>query len=259
MKKYFSVLELYMRSSLYKILLICFGMGAFEAGVFYLMLHRQNEFVQFGSFIEIARSARRGGQSFSLFYLIFGIAFILAFTVCIGMGGSSKYSYTILRLKVSERAVFVLQCLSNAVMFTIIFLWQIVLMTAFAYLFDLHWAGAGGPQGIAADFYRNSFLHGLFPLQDGWLWFRNAVYIAFCAVFDAMADLTSRYGQKYTPVFIGTYLGILVIARIRSSLSYTDSMWFSWLLLTAAAVIFVYAVFRAHNGRGRTPDFEEKH
>ncbi|MBR0129837.1 MAG: hypothetical protein IJM08_00870 [Firmicutes bacterium] len=253
MKKYLSVLELYIRLGIYKALAVCLGSGLLQLGIFYVMLRLQTGFLQFSAFVDQLRygAGALDIRNVSPFYILFGLSLIAFVVICMGWSRSSKYSYTLQRLCISERQVFLLHSLSGCILFTILFLWEALVMLSLAELYAAHYGFAAGPQGIAADFYRNSFLHGLLPLQDGWLWFRNKVFIILCAISSALGELGSRYGSKTLPALSGAWIGTMVAARFRAYPAEGGTRVLAVLLMIIAVCALAYGLLKAHSGRAQ--------
>lgn len=125
--------------------------------------------------------------------LMFGIGLTgLQLLLVSCFGTNSRYRYTLRRLRISERGAFIWSFVCNALCYAA--LWCVQIMAAAGAVF---WRAAAdsyaqGPQGVFVTFYRNSFLHGLLPLADGYVWARNALLVLALGSITACMQLALR-------------------------------------------------------------------
>ena len=197
-KKYLSVFAMLARGSIFRVLAVLVLMAAGQYGQF---MHRLNN--------ELLLYASDGGQShvfsrieelinISTVEMTFAAAFLLicVFLCLPGCGYSARCGYTLRRLNISERAVFVLQVICNAAVFVL--LWAAE--TAVCLLLCRIYVSSVPPslvshQTMAIAFYRSPFLHSLLPLADIAVWIRNFVMIAVLSLAAASFPYKQRHGK----------------------------------------------------------------
>ena len=165
MKQHLSVLMLIARSSIYKVIALLAAMAAVQAGLFHYTLKSGTQH------LETIISDSGLTWVFVAVFLI--LTWILSRTGC---KRGSQPGYTLQRLRISERAVFLWQTLYNTAIYALLLTAEILLIYALGRI----WLTQADPQLIGAQslylaFYRSSFLHCLCPLDETWLWIRNAI------------------------------------------------------------------------------------
>lgn len=159
MKKQVSVFGLHTRAALNRLLLAALGLLAVELILAGVCIARGTALTLSGSRLETAlqHSFRAG---------IIALQVLLASS----LGSNSRYGYTLRRLRVSERCVFLWSCVCNALCFAVLWCVQIMAAVGAAFWNAKSAVYSAGPQGVFVDFYRSGFLHGLLPLADGYVW-----------------------------------------------------------------------------------------
>lgn len=160
-----SLFALYSRSSLYKVLAVLAGLAIAE------LL----------SFFAVCRGLEQDGQApcpekmIDMCFLkyIFLAAFILVYFILFlteGERGGCRSSYTLLRLKVSEKGQFAVRVVYNFLCMTMVFAVQILAAVTICRLYEAKLPPElVSPQYLFLAFYRNSFLHSILPMADfGW-------------------------------------------------------------------------------------------
>jgi len=218
MKKHISVLMLFVRSSMYRFLLIIFIMAAVQT-VFFTISFRNAEGL-FG--LDTILSASYLGISFAVSFLVLYAQ--LCLTGC-EFGG--KHSYTLSRLRVSQKAILIWRAVCNAGFLIMFWAAQVGIILAFGGLFTARYPQ---PQAVMLVFYQNNFLHNLLPLAD---WSRIVLNIGWLVVLAVTAtDFPIRInrGQKWTfaPI-VGAFFPLSFMARIASPIT---NLFFAALLLT---------------------------
>lgn len=210
MKKHLSVLMLMARSTIYKILALLVLMAAGESALFCFAL---------------SDLAGRGeDDAFSLELVlgqsriawVFGACFLLltALLVMTGCEGKSKCGYTLRRLSVSERWVFLWQSVYNILCYLL--LWAVQILTAVA-LCRLYEAKAA-PQFVSGQtvflaFYRSNFLHSLLPLEDVRVWVCNGLLAAGLGICAARYPMAQRRGGHFTELFLLACAAVILFSR----------------------------------------------
>lgn len=252
MKHYLSVFAMLARGSLFRVLLLLCLMTAGQCGLF---LHRLNTALALytAQTQQLVHDADipplEELMNFSTVSGIFGAAFLLICAVlCLpGCDYSTKCGYTLRRLNISERAVFVMQAIYNA--FALFLLWVteigICLLLCKAYT-DAVPAAFVSHQTTAIAFYRNSFLHSLLPLADTAVWIRNIVMLAALALTAASFPYKQRRGKFAADIVVCALLTVIFFVRTVGDGFNTAATVF-W-GLTAAAEVIHYVRFRMEGG-----------
>ncbi len=189
MKQYVSVFMVMLQSIWKKLIAILAVLAVTEAALF-ILASRQN------LWIEDIIDAGRLSWFFS--------AALLALTVVLStsLSGNTRQSYTLQRLALSGRTVFCLQTLVNLT--ALLLLWAVQLMTALLlckiYL-SRQLASADHSldfcqQSVFLAFYRNNFLHNLFPMESLTRWMRNLTLFAALATLTAKGTCQPQTGKK---------------------------------------------------------------
>ncbi|MBQ7982494.1 MAG: hypothetical protein IJ302_02915 [Clostridia bacterium] len=142
----------------------------------------------------------------------FCITFLLL-TLLLSMAGtsySSRCGYTLSRLRISERGVFVCQALYNAAMYLLLLGTEVTVCV----LVCRQYAGAVpaeyiGPQTTLLAFYRSTFLHALLPLSDIAPWIRNGFLLAALSMTAAEFPFLQRRGKV-----CGNLIGCVMLAVV---------------------------------------------
>ena len=201
MKKHLSVLMLYVRSTLYKFLLLILIMAVVQ-GVFFALAYRGADGVF--ALNTILRGSRLG--------IIFAVCFLaLCALLCLnGCEFGSRQGYTLSRLLISGKMTFFWQSVSNAGFVFLFWAAQVGITLAFCAFYTAHY-----PQQQAAmlSFYSNDFLHNLLPLEETSILIRNVALLAALAVTSASFPVRMRRGER-APAFIAVAL-ICIIFFVR--------------------------------------------
>lgn len=225
MKKHLSVLMLFARSSIYKLLGLLILMAAAEAALFLLVLGRSPD-----SPLEMIFSQGKTA-------IVCGVAFVLytALLCLTGCEFGSKQGYTLRRLRVSEWGIYFWQAGYNLCCYLIF--WFVQLAAALL-LCRLYMSRGSGPQDVFLVFYRNSFLHSILPLDETSRYIRNLLLAAALGLETAYFPLCQRYGKP--AISTGLIAGVTVVMFAGAMGSFgTDVM-----------IILLSAVFAAVSVRG---------
>jgi len=194
MRKHFSVLMLIARSTIYKILGIFIIMGAVEVLLFYYTLSAYPADRSFSQRTTGLESLFAGSR----ISWVFAIAF-MAVTILLCLTGcefKSKPGYTLRRLMISERSIYLWQALYSTCCY--LFLWAMQLIITLA-LCKLYTANANASslsnQTVFLAYYRNSFLHSLLPLDETSRYIRNAALIIGLGTTSACFPFRQRRGK----------------------------------------------------------------
>lgn len=177
MKKYLSVFMLLTRSTIYRFAPLLAAAAAVEAAL--LMLVGAPD----ASGLEGAVNASGLGIVSALLFVLWTVQ------LCLTCGDNgAKSSYTLCRLRVSEREVFFVQAIHNCLSYTL--LWAFC--AALSYGLCLLYGAAVSPLGtqdIMLCFYRDDLFHALLPMGDAGAWARLAGAIISLGICSAAYPL----------------------------------------------------------------------
>ena len=187
MQKHISVFGFYVRSSIYKVLLILLLMAVAEAGVFLSVFHGE-----LANYYELLEQVAQGNAAAAylarpenlfdnrLFIIILELANIAVSVMLVlpGCEFKAKTTYTIKRLQVSERAWFFWQVLCSMMTYLLVYAVQLAVIVGLSQYYVNHVPKELiGNQSIFLMFYRSEFLHSLLPLADTQIWIRNLLLL----------------------------------------------------------------------------------
>ena len=187
MQKHISVFGFYIRSSIYRVLLILLLMVLAVTGVF--LFEFQGEMARYYELLEQvalgnaeAAYLARPEKLFDnrLILVLFELANI-AVTIMLVLPGcefKSKTTYTIKRLQVGERAWFFWQVLCSVMTYLLVYAAQLAVIIGLSQYYVNHVpAELVGNQSIFLMFYRSELLHSLLPLSDIQIWIRDILLL----------------------------------------------------------------------------------
>ena len=181
MKKQVSVFGLHARAALNRLLPVVLGLLVVE-GIFAGLC------IAHGAALTLSGSNLESALHYSFRAGILALQVLLASS----LGSNSRYGYTLQRLRVSERCVFLWNCVCNTLCFAVLWCVQIMAAVGAAFWNAKSAVYSAGPQGVFVDFYRSGFLHGLLPLADGYVWTRNALFVLALGCVTACMQLGLR-------------------------------------------------------------------
>ncbi len=201
MRKHLSVFMLMMRSCIYKLLIIMFGMAVVEAAILAIMPETGTQTLH-----ELVDSS----QIYYVYLLATALAAALMLSVC--SFGSAKPRYTLARLSVSEKTVMYWHWLAAFLVLVLLWLWQIILLYVIA-----RWHSAVAEPGFISHQsvylanFRSPFIHSVLPLEDLSRLARNVVMALCMGGVCATGAHKIRRGKKpiapimLIAVFAGTF------------------------------------------------------
>ena len=207
MKQHLSVLGLFARSSLWKVMAVLVLMSGIEIFMFEkelqsaLAAHAAD--VGLG-FPQLERLLDRSAAN-----VWFAIAFgIISLLLCLpGCEFRARSGYTLQRLSIGEISVFLWQLTYNIFVYFLLAVWQ----TALCYGLCLHYVAIAPAEVVSGQtlflaFYRSELLHALLPMADLALWLRNLFLLLALGISSAVFPCKQRAG-KYSGgiVALGTY------------------------------------------------------
>ena len=197
MRKYISIFELFTRSTIYKILPVLVAMGTTQIFMFHKAMLEwfpaDSYHLDFQA-IEYYTLEYMMDRSKSEIFL--GIAFV-AITAILCWNGfdiGSKSSYTIQRLQVTEKKIFVMQSIYNSLCYLLLLGAQIGVFFIQGRLYAAR-AGHLTNQSLFLAYYRNDFMHSVLPLEGTARWWINILIVLGCGIMTAMFTYLQRRGK----------------------------------------------------------------
>lgn len=217
MRQHISVFMLYIRSSLYKVLLLLAGMAAAETVVFVWTLK--------GLLQEIAALRESGIEDFAgmgitlspesvlensyITYIFAAVTLLIMVVLClIGCERGNKQGYTLRRLSISESSVVLWQSLCNTCCYFLLWVVQIAVAWGLCRLY-VSMVEAVSNQTVFLAFYRSDFLHNLLPLDETSLWVRNILLVLTYGITTACFSFRQRRG-KFAAEIIALFWATIV-------------------------------------------------
>ena len=240
MKKQVSVFGLHTRAALNRLLLAALGLLAVELILAGVCIARGTALTLSGSSLETAlqHSFRAG---------IIALQVLLASS----LGSNSRYSYTLQRLRVSERCVFLWSCVCNTLCFAVLWCVQIMAAVGAAFWNAKSAVYSAGPQGVFVDFYRSGFL----PLADGYGWARNALFVLALGCVTAYMQLgIRRKGSRSWLVCMGLTLLLVLCLPVQYGAGRSTGIFHAIAALLVGLGFLGFGLTQTHNGKDGLAD-----
>jgi len=191
MKRSLSIFALFARSSFRQMGLIFIALALVQTVIFYFTL---------GNLTAIGMPGLEIALDSSPLLISFIVAFtLLAFVLCrIGSETGSRVSYTLRRLALSEKQIFLLQSVYNTLAFLLLWLFEALVIFGLCQLYP-HWADQTlvTNQTVMLAAYRSKFFHLLMPLSDYYVAIALGLFWFSTGVSSAMAPFQQRrHGGK---------------------------------------------------------------
>ena len=171
------------------------------------------------------------------------------------LGSNSRYSYTLQRLRVSERCVFLWSCVCNTLCFAVLWCVQIMAAVGAAFWNAKSAVYSAGPQGVFVDFYRSGFLHGLLPLADGYGWARNALFVLALGCVTAYMQLgIRRKGSRSWLVCMGLTLLLVLCLPVQYGAGRSTGIFHAIAALLVGLGFLGFGLTQTHNGKDGLAD-----
>lgn len=236
------------RGTIYKILIILVILAVGQCALFYGSLIRQAEQGQlseadFETFFSLSGG---NGLYLSAYRFLFLAAFaLIMFTLirCETVNSGSMFSYTLRRLRVSERHLFFVETVYNFLCFVLLFAVQVGVILWMYRMYMNRIPGNPVSHQIAfLAFYRVPFLHNLLPLAETGKWVRNLLMLLavsmdvatekageskkrvfqtwYCLVLIGTWWMLTDVGFHFADVFMGTVFGIVILVSVMKILGF---------------------------------------
>ena len=192
LKKYLSVFMLYIRSSVYKVLALLGAMAVLQTVLFMSVpeFKMMRSLEKMHKFYGVEDLLEKSGL-----FIVFGVAFVLlTLIVCyVGCEFSGKQGYTLRRLRISEKRVFLMQVLSNTLFYALFWLCEIVIIRVLMQIYLRYVPDAiYTNQMLMLSFYRNELLMAVMPMSNLVCLFRNIIWVLAMGVTSAYLPYMQR-------------------------------------------------------------------
>ncbi len=196
-----SLFGLWARRTWKRALAIFAGMAAVELGFFLWAALRSGD----GRLLHIMETANPAIEGF--------LAFSLLTCVLAGIGpmGGTRPDYTLRRLSVPPRKVFLIRAAHNTLWYLVFWGVQLAVALGLCLLRQRLFPAIRGRQDVLLTFYRVPYLHALLPLGDWFLYVRN---LLFFALMGCATAVDARRGLLYACVGLSLTFGIFFPAKM---------------------------------------------
>ena len=204
MKKYISIFELFTRNTIYKVLLVLLAMGATQIAMFRKAMLEWIPMDYYDlDFQAIEHYSLEYMVDRSNSHIFIGIAFVLITAILCwnGCNMGSKSSYTLQRLQVKEKTIFIMQSIYNSFCYVLLLGAQIVvfLLQTGLYVTQSEYVTN---QTVFLAFYRNDFMHSILPLEGMMRWIANILILLGCGTTAAVFTYIQRRGKVAWSLFV---------------------------------------------------------
>lgn len=189
MRKHLSVLALWSRLTLGRVLGVLAVMAAAQAALFRLALAGNGDGGVYSSFEQLLERSGAGWAAIAAFLLVMGL---LTLSGCELRG--SRLDCTLRRLSIREETAVLWQAVSNAVCLLLFWAVETTVLLGLCLWYTRAAPGFITEQSVFLACYRVNTLHSLLPLEDWALYLRNIVFLAVLALDAACAGLHQRRG-----------------------------------------------------------------
>ena len=238
MKKHLSVFALIARAGIYKLLLLFLILAVVECALFYFGL--QNAMTNAVVLERPPVGMEYVFSSGKVFWFSAVIFLLTTVQLCrVGCNFGSRQSYTLQRLRISCKSVFIWQAAFNALSFMMFWAMQLSVALALCQWY-VSAAGETGGQAVMLAFYRHKFLHSLLPLSDVTRYIRNIMLVLSLGICAAKFVWSNHRGKLGVEIIAVTALTLVFFAG-ETAVPSTDYL----VSFCAAAVGFgcIYSVF----------------
>lgn len=207
MKRYLSVFEMITRSSIYKVLAILIAMVAAEMIACAIAWQQP---------LALLKPNIEEWVDQSYFVIAFGVAYILMTVVLVlsGTNIGSVQSYTLQRLRIPEKKVYLLQCIYNILCYILLWGTQLaVLLGISTFYMNYKTHVVKSNQTVFLAFHRNEFMHSILPMEDFIGWFLLITLIAGTGIFAASFTRKQRQGKVEWSLIVFVAIACIAFPR----------------------------------------------
>lgn len=195
MKRHKSVLQLFIRSSFLQVLAVCTLVAVSNSIMFFRTWERLTEQYLAGE-LQILLLENVIDEARFLGFFVIGMGLITVFLRRVGSNAGGRLEYTLYRLQITPKQVFLWQAFYNGCCYVLFWMVQSVVV----FLLGMYFVRTADSsmvtnQSLFLAFYRNDFLHGVLPLEHVAGWLRNFSWFATLGWTVAYDVYVSRRGK----------------------------------------------------------------
>ncbi len=207
MKRYVSVFEMITRSSIYKVLGVLALMVVIEAIMLACAWMQPIAALQ-PTLEEWVERSRIMIPFLAAYWLV---TKVLASS---GTNVGSMQGYTLQRLRIPEKKVYLLQCIYNMFCYVLLWMTQVLLLFVAADVYMEYKTDAIlSNQTVFLAFYRNTFMHSLLPMEDIFGWCTLVFFIAMTGGLAAYSVRNQRQGKVAWSLSVFIALAVVCFQR----------------------------------------------
>ncbi len=213
MKQHKSVLQLFVRSSFLQVLAVCVLVSLSECIQFFRTWERLNEqyLAEELRFLTL-EGILEEGNFFNWF--IIGSGIVTMFLIRTGRNAGGRQEYTLYRLQIEPKYVFLWQAVYNCCCYFIFWAVQVVVVFGLG-LYFVRTADAElvTNQSLFLAFYRSDYLHALLPLEHVTGWIRNVTWFLALGSATAHDVYATRLGKHSIWMWLVLVFGYFNFAK----------------------------------------------
>ncbi len=235
LKKHISVWMLYNRFTFWKLLIILTVMSTVQVILFHTVMMKELFYAELDlSVIALETIIKRCRMGW-----IFAAGFILYTIVLSGTGCTfgSRCGYTLKRLSVSEKTVFIWQSVHNALSYILLWAVQMGVSVMVCLWFAQKAEAHITVQTIFLAYYRSDLLHALLPLDDIFIWIRNFLLCIGLGIASAAFPYRQREGKFGGEIVVLVCLSLVWFVSGLGNYQ-LDGLLLSGFTITAAEAIY---------------------
>ena len=244
MKSSFSVFLLFLRHSVWNVLLLLAAMAGIELALFAALTPDPATHS-----LETCLAAC--GRPLGI-VLLMGFTSLGCLLLADGAGGKHRLSYTLDRLAVSPRAVLACQAVYNLLAWLLFGAVQAAALLGCFWLYQRQ-GGYVGPQTLFLICWQNELVHSFLPMEDVLRWLRNLILALGLAVTVACASAQLR--QKNKPIAFCVLVGGTMATFIQPMGQPIDVLIILLVLvITGVALYYALSLGEEENHEEASPD-----
>lgn len=182
MKKHLSVFMLLVRTSIWKVLLILGAMAASQVLLFFALGAGEEAYLLDAL------------ERVPFFVVVFVGLLLLTGALCFPLSDrGGRMNNLILRLGLSEKRIFWLQVLFNALVYSLFIMTQALTMLLLCRIYDWVTPGTMDPMAIFVTSYQYPLFHFFFPLNNVLGWLTNFILVIGLSICTAACPVRQRH------------------------------------------------------------------
>lgn len=207
MKRYVSVFEMLVRSSIYKVLAVLALMVIVEV-IMLICAWLQPIATMQPNIEEWVERSRIMIPFLAAYWLV---TKVLSSS---GTNTGSMQAYTLQRLRIPEKKLYLLQCIYNMFIYTLLWMTQLLLLFVATDIYMNYKTGVIiTNQTVFLAFYRNAFMHSILPLEDIFGWSTLVFYIVMTGFLAANYARGQRNGKVIWALIVFIALAVVCFKR----------------------------------------------